>query len=277
MRSVTDMFAARLRAQATTLALCWRILRRDGVAIGLTTHDRAIMVAGVLYAPGPGIEPSAISWGQAGESHAMQIVGAFSPDGVREADLIARMFDAARVRAFLVDWEAPEAGTMALVDGTIGAVSCADGTFTAELRTPLSDLESVAIERYSPMCRAELGDARCRVDLARRTRSANVLAVAGPVVTTDDAVGGAGTYQFGRARVLTGITAGIDHNIEASAAGVVTLRMPIAGLNPGARVELMEGCDKRFSTCRDRFANMLNFRGEPHVPGGDALARYPGL
>jgi uncharacterized phage protein (TIGR02218 family) len=44
----------------------------------------------------------------------------------------------------------------------------------------------------------------------------------------------------------------------------------------GALVELIEGCDKIFATCRDRFANGENFRGEPHLPGADLLTRYPG-
>ena len=35
------------------------------------------------------------------------------------------------------------------------------------------------------------------------------------------------------------------------------------------------GCDKRLATCIDRFANVLNFRGEPYVPGQDALTHYP--
>ena len=34
------------------------------------------------------------------------------------------------------------------------------------------------------------------------------------------------------------------------------------------------GCDKRFDTCRDRFANVVNFRGFPHIPGNDFVARY---
>ena len=33
---------------------------------------------------------------------------------------------------------------------------------------------------------------------------------------------------------------------------------------------------KLFATCRDRFANAQNFRGEPHLPGNDLLTRYPG-
>lgn len=35
------------------------------------------------------------------------------------------------------------------------------------------------------------------------------------------------------------------------------------------------GCDKRFSTCAGRFANTLNFRGFPTIPGDDFLTAYP--
>ena len=34
------------------------------------------------------------------------------------------------------------------------------------------------------------------------------------------------------------------------------------------------GCDKRFETCRDRFANGANFRGFPHMPGTDRALSY---
>ena len=42
------------------------------------------------------------------------------------------------------------------------------------------------------------------------------------------------------------------------------------------RVRLTEGCDRRLATCRDRFGNAVNFRGEAHLPGNDLLTRYPG-
>lgn len=156
-------------------------------------------------------------------------------------------------------------------------MSCHDGTFTAELLTRLSDLHAVAIERYSPTCRAELGDRRCRVDLAMRTRMARVIGVSGVTVMTDDTVGGVDSYRYGRVRVLSGPETGRESVVEGSAAGAVTLRSPIAGLAAGTRIELREGCDKRFATCRDRFGNMANFRGEPHVPGNDGILKYPGL
>ena len=35
------------------------------------------------------------------------------------------------------------------------------------------------------------------------------------------------------------------------------------------------GCDKTLATCRDRFANVDNFRGFPHIPGNDFIMSYP--
>jgi len=34
-------------------------------------------------------------------------------------------------------------------------------------------------------------------------------------------------------------------------------------IEPGDAFAIHPGCDKRLTTCSDRFANVLNFRGEP--------------
>jgi len=39
-------------------------------------------------------------------------------------------------------------------------------------------------------------------------------------------------------------------------------------------VTLTVGCDKSFSTCRDKFLNPLNFRGFPQMPGSDFAYSY---
>jgi len=44
----------------------------------------------------------------------------------------------------------------------------------------------------------------------------------------------------------------------------------------GDAYSLIPGCDKLLTTCRDKFSNVDNFRGEPHLPGMDAILRGPG-
>jgi uncharacterized phage protein (TIGR02218 family) len=43
----------------------------------------------------------------------------------------------------------------------------------------------------------------------------------------------------------------------------------------GDQVRLVAGCDKTPETCHARFGNILNFRGEPHIPGNDKVFSYP--
>ena len=38
---------------------------------------------------------------------------------------------------------------------------------------------------------------------------------------------------------------------------------------------LVAACDKTPETCHARFGNILNFRGEPHIPGNDKVFSYP--
>ena len=47
---------------------------------------------------------------------------------------------------------------------------------------------------------------------------------------------------------------------------------PIAA---GDSFTVTAGCDKRFETCHDRFNNVVNFRGFPHIPGNDFVISYP--
>lgn len=63
---------------------------------------------------------------------------------------------------------------------------------------------------------------------------------------------------------------------DTSADGEVTLflRMPFE-IAVGDTGTLYPGCDKRVSTCKSRFGNVVNFRGFPHVPGDKYLMDYP--
>jgi uncharacterized phage protein (TIGR02218 family) len=49
----------------------------------------------------------------------------------------------------------------------------------------------------------------------------------------------------------------------------------IAEIQAGDAFTVSAGCDKRFATCRERFDNIANFRGFPHMPGNDFALSYP--
>ncbi|MBY0422096.1 MAG: phage BR0599 family protein, partial [Parvularculaceae bacterium] len=70
--------------------------------------------------------------------------------------------------------------------------------------------------------------------------------------------------------------AGLSGACVASGAGEIALRIaPGRPAAVGDAFTLQPGCDKSFATCRDRFANAVNFRGFPLMPGDDAALAYP--
>jgi uncharacterized phage protein (TIGR02218 family) len=278
MRDVPAPLAAAIDGDVTSLAIAWRVMRADGVAIGLTSHDLPISVDGLLHRPSPGMVPSAVSISDDAESGGMSVTGALSDAAIRADDITDGRFDGARVEIRLVDWRQPGAGSMLLACGAIGEIERRDESFEAELATAQSRLSAVPIELCSPECRARLGDHRCRVNLAARTRRARVVAVDGASALIIDASAAADIYAYGRVRPLAGGLAGLDYEIVASSGTRIELRDAVAArIGAGSLVELREGCDRRLATCRDRFQNILNFRGEPHVPGTDSIIRYPSL
>lgn len=266
-----------LSADLTSLAICWQIIRRDGVALGFTTHDRALRIADMAYESAPGISPSAVVASDGLDVDVMDVAGALSADAIRADDLAAGRFDGAAVRIFMVDWQVPDAGQQLLASGTLGNVEAGSGPdagFVASLRGPTAALSAILVESCSPECRAELGDRRCRVDMRGRTRRTTVVASDGRGLTLAGVdVAAADNYREGSLRLLDGPGAGLEaHVIGVSGEQLLGDRALTAA--PGTRVQLWQGCDKRFVTCVSRFDNAANFRGEPHVPGNDLLTRF---
>lgn len=268
-----------LDGEVTTLAFCWRLQRRDGACLGFTTHDRDLVIDGIGYRAAPGMLPSAIALSDGFDQDTLDVQGALTSDAIAAEDLACGRWDGAAVSIFMVDWTQPEGERLPLARGEIGDVSVTGDGFTAELKGPTAVLDRPVVEQTSPECRAQLGDKRCRVDMAPRVRVTRIVeVVADDVIDVQDASVEANAYGYGRIRWLSGANSGLERGLLASAAPRLTLREPPPfGAAVGDLVEIGEGCDKAFATCCDRFANAVNFRGEPHLPGNDLLTRYGGF
>ena len=261
--------------ELTSAALCWRVERVDGAGMGLTSHDAAIVSEGVAYAATPGMMPASVTRSLGLEPHSGEVSGALSSEALDEQDLALGRWDGAQVRLTVVDWTDPSVEPQQLIGGAIGSVAINDAGFSADLQGAAVKLQAPVCPATSAECRAEFGDKQCRVDLAGRTIAADVLASAGGTLTLDSDIDG--RFVLGRLRYMSGANCGLTSIVLAVEGATVQVRdLPRAPIEAGCRVELREGCDKRFETCVTRFANAVNFRGEPHLPGNDLLTRYPG-
>lgn len=257
------------------LAFCWRLERRDGVTIGLTSHDRAFVAHGLHYEAAPGITPSAIVRG-GDDPELTDVQGALSAAAITEADLEAGRWDGASVLLNLTEWTEPGVLWLELVRGSLGSIERRGKAYSASLRSSLGTLfEKVVSPATSPTCRAVLGDRDCRVDLRRHQRILTVRSADDAIVEFAGAVGA--DFPFGTLRWLEGTNSGLVQAVVDQEGDTLHLtEAPLFPVQPGIRALLTEGCDKQLATCSARFANALNFRGEPHLPGMDLLTRYPG-
>ena len=267
--------SAMLDKEVTSLAFCWRLERKDGAGLALTSHDRAMTIGGARYEPSPGMSPSAIRAEMGLGSRSSEVAGALSSAAISEGDILAGRWDGASLELVAVDWEAPEGETVELLSGTMGQVALKDGEYSVDLLGVAAKLERPVCPLTSPECRAELGDPKCRVDMAGRSLRAKVVAAMGHLITVDQAIDE--RFRFGRIRFLGGAANGEVRVILGSVGLDLALRSaPWGAVAAGDWVEIVEGCDKMLATCAGRFANAENFRGEPHLPGNDLLTRYPG-
>lgn len=273
MKSLSVGLAAHIAQEVTTLATCWRIERRDGQVFGFTDHLEALVVDGVTYQAASGYTASAIKSTAGMNVDNLEVSGGLDASAITEADLLAGKWDFAEVRIFQVNYEDLTQGTNKLRRGWLGEVRTADGAFTVELRGMMQLLQQNIGRVVSPACDADLGDARCKVNLgsfSNGTVSGTLTSVTSNRVFVDSSLGQAtGWFTGGVVTWTSGPNQGLRMEVrEFQSGGQISLVLPMPyTVSIGDGYTMTAGCDKRLSTCRDKFANVINFRGFPHVPG----------
>lgn len=282
MSDIPETLAAHLARETTSLCHCWRVTRRDGTVAGFTDHDRPLTVDGTTFEPRSGFTASEARETLGLAADTVEIEGAISAATITVEDIAAGRWDGAIVETLLVNWRAPdEAATIRTQ--TVGRITRADNRFVAELEGPEAALDRIGGRWFRRTCDAELGDARCGVDLddpalsgagsVTEAVSADMIRVAGLEAFA------AGWFAEGRLTATSGAATGmtvrvLSHRISGEGIDLVLWRDGGVPLAAGDGFEIVAGCDKRFATCKVKFSNHLNFRGFPHLPGNDAAYGY---
>jgi uncharacterized phage protein (TIGR02218 family) len=277
-KTISSALAQHLAGEVTTLATRWQITRRDGEVLGLTDHVRDLEVDGVTYAAASGYTRTAIRGTADLAVDNLDVESVFSDDGITEEDLRAGRYDFAEVRMFLVNYQDLGQGILKLRRGWLGEVTIRDGMYVAELRGMTQRLQMTVGEVYAPDCSADLGDARCGVDLTTSEESGTVSAVISATIFETSLVQATGWYDGGELTWTGGANAGQTVAVRSWDTAASTLSLFLPALYPmqaGDAFTIRPGCDKSFATCRAKFDNAVNFRGFPHVPGTDQVLSYP--
>lgn len=283
MRDIPAPLQAHLDTGATTTAFCWKIERADGVVLGFTEHDRDLSFDGVTYEAASGFTRSQVAQSLGLSIDNMDVAGAVQSDMITEEDIAAGRYDLAQITIYRVNWADV---SQRVVEGRaqLGEIRRGVLTFSAEVRS-LTDRLNQRIGRvYHYFCDADLGDARCGIDLTSATYKATGTVGAAPTarflilsgVTGYDAgwfTGGLLTITSG---ALDTIAREIKEHTIVEGVHYAELWQALPDTpTAGDSLQVTAGCDKTFPTCQARFANTDNFRGFPHMPGNDRVTAYP--
>lgn len=273
MKSISANLENHLAGEVTTLATCWKITRSDTTIMGFTDHDRDLIIDSVSYLAATGFTPTAIASSDNLAVDNLDVEGMLDSTAIKEEDIMAGLYDFAEIEIFQVNYGNIGHGKLMLRRGWLGEVSIGKNSFVAEVRGLTQRLSRTIGELYSPSCRANFGDSRCGVNLTSFTVTGSITSVTNNQVFADTTRAEAsGYFNFGKITFTSGNNNGLSMEVKEYTIGKITLVLPMPyTVQVGNSYSLIAGCDKTFATCRDDFNNVVNFRGEPHVPGTDKM------
>jgi uncharacterized phage protein (TIGR02218 family) len=279
MRQISETFAAQLAADDTTLCSCWRFTRLDGAVFGATDHDAELLFDSVTYLPASGLDAVSFETNSGLAPGRAAAEGAVSLEFLNGADVDAGLWDGARVDIWRVDWRAVE-HRLLIWSGSLSEVSRSGQSFSTELVSLKAGLERRIGRVYSRRCDADVGDARCGVDLATPEFAATgtVASLSGRQTFTSPEFEAFESDWFtgGRLEWTSGANAGFAARIVRHTGGEIEIFGALkAAIAIGDAFDATAGCDKSFTTCREKFTNAARFRGFPHMPGPEAVLTGP--
>jgi len=274
-----------------------------GLVLRWTSADQAITVKGTTWSLGPGLRRSRTRLSVGIEVDSLEVTvfelpadldseeRAMQLNGTPLLAYIARGgFEHARLelqRAFLP--AADMASLKPSIAGTLvwftGRVATTQGDRTQQRLTVKSDTEQLDVmvpaEVYQPGCSNTLYDAACGVN--RDAKIVNAVANTGSDATRTRFGHGlgqaAGYFDLGVVRFLTGLNAGQGRTVKRHTASTgggagneITVLQPFPfPIAPGDSFAIYPGCDKTQATCKNKFNNVIRFRGKPYVPAAETV------
>lgn len=299
-----DFFAA-LKRPGTGICYTWRLTRLDGIQYLFTDHDEFITIAEaggdpegsptlanlLTFTPIHSFGVTATKKAQGLAVDNLSIIGLIddggSPyTGIEEEEILAELFADATVEIWLCAWTDKAAGLLPLKSGTLGTMTFRTTSFEAEMRGLAERLQRLVHRVFSIECDVVLFDSRCGISSGGSpgfTRAVTVLSVTDNRTFVVDLNEADGWAQYGLVEFTTGENTGLKREIiqqieSGGSPGVneITLLIPMPfDVSVGDAVTITAGCDKTFATCKDKFDNVINFRGFHLIPLLEVSGEFP--
>jgi uncharacterized phage protein (TIGR02218 family) len=275
MRNLPALLEAELNGAAYGICRLLKITRKNGAVLRVAEHQEDMVVEGETYVRARGLIVSSLPFALNASTNTADFEisatdgGLIDPDDLRNG-----LYDSAEVVVSAASHLIPANGKLDLFRGNFGDIALTDvGLARIRVHGLLSRADQLLVEHYTPMCRTEFGDARCKVDLAPLTMAGTVTSISGFAITISGAAASQPTGYWALGLVIPTSGPGVGDAFEIrqwNPPTILTYLPAVGKLYAGDNINLTPGCDFTRAMCNDRWNNIINMRAEPYVPGEDA-------
>jgi uncharacterized phage protein (TIGR02218 family) len=289
LKTLPALLQTHVSQQTTSLAYGLKITREDGEIHGFTSHESDDTISGVVYQSSPGVDVTSIVTTAGLQVGNLELTTLDDGEVFTTEDILGGRWRNAAFTLFRYNWESPSDGIETLTVGTLGEIEIKQSTLVVELRDLRQYLQHPVGDPSTKTCRYRLGDSKCTINLATSPNTFTVLgsvtALSGPskqVFFDSSRTEANRWFEGGILTWLAGNNTGLSMPVKSFSSGSpvttkeFTLFFPmIAAIQVGDTFQVTAGCDKTLETCVSKFANQLNFGGEPHRPTLDEITQAP--
>ena len=258
-------------------AWCWKVTRTDGMVLGFTSHDEDIEYNGVVYKASTGFAPTAVSTSGDMAVDNLDAEGMLRGGAITAEDLRKGIYTNAAIEVFLINYQNTKDEIFMLRKGTLGEVTYGKNGFKAEIRGLMEAYQQQSGKVYQKSCRVALGSKECGMYMPNWTYTGTVTGIQEDGSFVIDVKKAEDFFDYGVIAWQTGKNAGSSMEVKKYySTGKTELFLPMAyAVGLGDTFQITAGCDGNATTCRNRFNNLSNFRGEPYIIGNSYSASYP--
>ena len=192
---------------------CLRIVPLWGDPVYLTGHVRDVVLGANTYKTDSGYEFSGLALEDNMSPGVLDLTGVANIAGIDMDEIVAGVFDGARVYAFATTWNAPVVDEEPLGVAILGKTKLDDDRYTIEMMMLIDALNQTVGQTYTANCQKEFGGqefAGCKVALGPITVTGTLTHVTSNSIFRDSARAEAADY-FGEGTIAftTGANAGL--------------------------------------------------------------------
>lgn len=279
MKNLNQNLLNSLNKENLTLVKCLKIILANGKILAFTEYSKDLNIDNIIYKASNGFFENKNQQHCDVTPNNEEIVAFVENNDIKKEDIIAGIFDDARVDIFYVDYENIEYGKIIITSGFIGTINFDNNKIYLSINGILSLMDKTIGETYSPLCRAKFCDKKCSLNAEKYTFLGKIKNIISEIEFNcfESEITNKKTnyFKYGLIKFTSGKNKNSIAEIKQSVGSNIVLNSKLLyNLEENDEFEIFAGCNKKFNTCIEKFNNAINFRGEPNLPGTTKVYKF---